>query len=288
MSTGPAGRREIAAAHASGRHGPAWTTPSRRPETNRRSTGSNRDAAAPASGPYGINLPASRRPATSASPERTSGAPAASKTIISAAGDAPAPALPPGRTERTRRPRNARCRPPSSGRASCAGASRESPRRRTTPGRLPATVRLTPSSATEPFVTTYRPSPGGIENVKVQELPVRFTRRIRERPSTCPRTKCPERRSPHRSARSRLTPSPSARRPRRERRSVSWERSATSRRPPAIAVRQTPSTATLSPRASRPKRAGGAIVSLRPPFRRETSTTVPMPATIPVNMRPPV
>ena len=65
-----------------------------------------------------------------------------------------------------------------------------------------ATVKLTPSTQTEPFGTTKRESPRGIEKETVQELPDGTIDRTREIPSTCPMTKWPESASPQRSARS--------------------------------------------------------------------------------------
>jgi hypothetical protein len=49
------------------------------------------------------------------------------------------------------------------------------------------------------------------------------------------------------------------------------------------AVRQTPDTPTLSPVVNRPKPEGGATVRRAPPRRCSSETTLPNPATIPVN-----
>src|SRR5262249_31511301 len=151
--------------------------------------------------------------------------------------------------------------------------------------RRDATVRLTPSSETDPFSTTKRESPGGIEKRYVQEFRAAATERRPDTPSTCPRTKWPESRSPHASALSRLTGSPLRRSPSVERWRVSPERSATKRFPVSIAVRQTPEMAMDSPSRKRPCREGGATVSLAPPRRGSRATTRPRPVTIPVNTR---
>src|SRR5262249_55941686 len=144
--------------------------------------------------------------------------------------------------------------------------------------RRSATVRLTPSSATDPFSTTNRDWPGGIVKRYVQELPALSILRRCATPSTCPRTKCPESRSPQRRARSRFTRSPGRRTSRLDRRRVSPERSARSLREELIAaVRQTPETQTLSPAATRPQPAGSGPVRRAPPPRGAHHPTAPLP-----------
>src|SRR5439155_20713181 len=125
----------------------------------------------------------------------------------------------------------------------------------------------------------------GIEKRQVQEFPFLTMERSLATPSTCPRTKWPESRSPQARAFSRLTASPGRRLPSVERARVSPERSATSRLPLAVAVSQTPETQRLSPSTRRPYRGGVATVrSAPPPRRRSSDTTFPRPVTIPENM----
>src|SRR3954447_22555143 len=107
-------------------------------------------------------------------------------------------------------------------------------------------------------------------------------------PSTCPCTMWPPRRSLARSGSSRFTWSPAPRGPSDERRSVS---AITSARKPSVdgstAVRQTAFTATESPG---PSSAPSGVDTRRrtPSPSSSTASTLPMPATSPVNTRSPL
>src|SRR5579883_576454 len=161
-----------------------------------------------------------------------------------------------------------------------------------------ATVRLTPSTASEPFQTTYGSTSGG-SATRSQRLPPRPARRnsrTTPRPSTCPCTQWPPSSAPARSGRSRLTRSPERSLPRRVRRSVSGERSAVNQprllprpAPPLgssrVIVRQQPLTAMLSPSRRRSSSVPGAAMRNCPPPRpARTAATVPTASMMPVNM----
>src|SRR5689334_17567910 len=119
----------------------------------------------------------------------------------------------------------------------------------------------------------------------MREKPSSRTSRIVPSPSTWPCTTWPPSRSVARSGSSRLTGAPSATSASEERRSVSCITSAV-KRPPAIAVavRQTPLTATLSP--SEISGASAVSTASRTPSAvASTAVTVPLSATRPVNIR---
>jgi len=147
------------------------------------------------------------------------------------------------------------------------------------------TVRLMPSSATDPFSTTKGSSSRGISTATRIASPACSRLRMRPTPSTCPSTMCPPRRSPSASGRSRLTASPGRRSDSVVRRSVSTETSA--EKPPLLrstTVRQAPSTAMLAP-CSR-SASGSRVRTLRrapPPGTDATSAMVPTSSTSPVN-----
>ena len=148
------------------------------------------------------------------------------------------------------------------------------------------TVRLTPSTATEPLGTSPMASEPGTWNHIVTHSPSRVTSITSAVSSMCPWTKCPPSRPPAANGRSRLTGSPGARSPRLVRARVSVPASNDSVDGPMnTTVRQQPLIATLSPMAestthSEPtstssRRAGGSSTS---------STTDPRASTRPVNM----
>ena len=113
------------------------------------------------------------------------------------------------------------------------------------PFSTPDTVRLTPSTATEPFSTRYCASEDG---ASILAVPPSCISRTRATPSTWPCTRCPPSRVASVTGRSRLTGAPGSRRESAVRRSVSSERSNERDRPSlATTVRQTPFTATEAP-----------------------------------------
>src|SRR5512132_3644848 len=147
----------------------------------------------------------------------------------------------------------------------------------------PATVRLTPSTAIDPFIATKRWSASGASIATRTPSFSRSTEATTPTASTCPCTQWPPSSSPTRSARSRLTRAPAPRPPSVVRATVSgtavawntpsWTRST---------VRQTPFTATLAPgsgSAPNPER----IASRSPPAALPTRSTVPTRDTMPLN-----
>src|SRR6185312_453604 len=148
------------------------------------------------------------------------------------------------------------------------------------------TVRLTPSTAIDPFSTTYRSRSGAAAIRTTRAKPSSRTSAIVPSPSTWPCTKCPPRRSCGRSGSSRFTRSPCARAPSDERASVSFMTSAPKTRSRvSIAVRHTPLTAIESPSAA-PSGKSAAIVRRAPSPDRSIATTCPIPCTSPVNTSP--
>ena len=145
---------------------------------------------------------------------------------------------------------------------------------------ISATVRLTPSSAMEPFSTTYRSSPSGRATFRIQSRPRRRESNS-PRPSTCPVTKWPPSSSPNFRAGSKLTVSPGLRVPRLVRSRVSSRRSMVRRGGEcSMIVRQTPLTATLSPTRQDEARFSAPTI-IRP---SPCNTTVPTSCIIPVNI----
>src|SRR2546426_331172 len=113
----------------------------------------------------------------------------------------------------------------------------------------PATVRLTPSTATDPWGISSGSSSRRGSPIRTRVVDsTRVTSSTVPTPSTCPRTRWPPRAPPNRSGRSRLTGSPGWSRPSVVRASVSGPSSKTtssSRR--STTVRHAPFTATLAP-----------------------------------------
>src|SRR5207237_3877235 len=149
-----------------------------------------------------------------------------------------------------------------------------------------ATVRLTPSTATEPWGTSNGASPRSRRAILTGAVDsTRLTASTAPVPSTCPRTRWPPSEPPNRSGRSRFTAPPGRSAPSDVRASVSgpisnarpsWARATT--------VRHTPLTATLAPR-SLPSSVRAADTSRRAtsPFRA-TARTVPISSMMPVNI----
>src|SRR5262245_43809820 len=148
----------------------------------------------------------------------------------------------------------------------------------------PATVRLTPSTATEPFRMKYGARSGG--NRTVIQCASSWARMSSTRPvpSTWPWTKWPPMRPSARIDRSRFTSCDRRNPPSDVTRAVSGPISAwTSPCSARITVRQTPLTATLSPGASsaaRPVRSRSRMPALVP----LTSATSPTASINPVNI----
>src|SRR5437899_1663149 len=149
-----------------------------------------------------------------------------------------------------------------------------------------ATVRLTPSTATERWGISRGSSSrlGSVTRTRAVAS-TRVTSSTVPTPSTCPRTRWPPRAPPNRSGRSRLTGSPGWSRPSVVRASVSGPSSKTtssSRR--STTVRHAPFTATLAP-TSLPSSVTPACTPSRSVVpARASATTVPISSTIPVNI----
>src|SRR5690348_1043039 len=117
-----------------------------------------------------------------------------------------------------------------------------------TPSRQRATVRLIPSTASDPFSATYRCNSAGMLTPSHQLSPRSANSFTRPTPSTCPCTKCPPSRASAESGSSRLTTSPGLASAKDVLCSVSSERSAQKKSLPiSTAVRQQPFTAILDP-----------------------------------------
>src|SRR6266478_8087830 len=145
-----------------------------------------------------------------------------------------------------------------------------------------ATVRLTPSTATEPCgISSGAIASPGHSIVSRAVSACRVSAATVPTPSTCPWTRCPPTMPPSRIGRSRLTGSPTARSPSAVRASVSGP---TSKRslpaPTSTTVRQAPFTATLAP-TPLSSRTRSAPSTRRDPAR---SSTRPTSSTRPVNM----
>src|SRR5688572_8783981 len=146
-----------------------------------------------------------------------------------------------------------------------------------------ATVRLTPSRATDPLGTKNGASPDGNATVSQRASPSTRTSRTVPSPSTCPWTKWPPNRPLAAIARSRFTGCPAVTVPRVVTRAVSGPMSAAnpeaSRR---VTVRHTPFTDTLSPSVR--SAAISACISIRRPFAvRAIWPTRPTASMRPVN-----
>src|SRR5262249_35229312 len=178
--------------------------------------------------------------------------------------------------------------PPSVVSASVVGISPTSNQ----PGPTAVTVRLPPSTATEPFSATSRASSAGSPNrtcshgcwppgsepppCRARSMPV---------PSTWPCTMWPPSRPPAGTARSRLTRSPGCRPPRVLRFSVSAITSAPKAGPSTpTTVRHTPLTAIESPGCASVTTLGPRMTSTAESARRSISTISPSSSTMPVNM----
>src|SRR5213594_4441810 len=149
----------------------------------------------------------------------------------------------------------------------------------------PATVRLTPSTATDPWGISSGSSSRRGSPIRTRVVDsTRVTSSTVPTPSTCPRTRWPPRAPPNRSGRSRLTGSPGWSRPSVVRASVSGPSSNT--KPSggrSTTVRHAPFTATLAP-TSLPSSVAPACTPSRSTAPARTSvTTVPISSTIPVN-----
>src|SRR5437899_1409680 len=149
-----------------------------------------------------------------------------------------------------------------------------------------ATVRLTPSTATDPWGISSGSSSrlGSAIRTRVVDS-TRVISFTVPTPSTCPSTRSPPSAPPERSGRSRLTGSLGWSRPSVVRASVSGPSSKTNRRARrSTTVRHAPFTATLAP-TSLPSRLTVALTLSRlasPP--RASPTTGPVSSTIPVNI----
>src|ERR1019366_8845212 len=155
----------------------------------------------------------------------------------------------------------------------------------TVPSCQPATVRLMPSRAIEPFIATYRASSSGTRTPNHQFAPSESRRVTRPAPSTWPCMKCPPSSFIAVRGRARLTRMPGFISPKLVRRSVSPERSAAKLSPEiSTAVRQQPFTAML-PDFARPAASGPAFARMRVPKSLCSSDViVPTCSTIPVNI----
>src|SRR6266550_4652391 len=162
----------------------------------------------------------------------------------------------------------------------------------TMPSCQPATVRLMPSRAIEPFIAMYRASSSGARTPNHQFAPSDSRRVTRPTPSTWPCMKCPPSSFIAVSGRSRLTRVPGFISPKLVRRSVSPERSAEKLSPEiSTAVRQQPFTAMLPDFAS-PAASGPAFTRMLAPMQsgrapeslRSNDSIVPTYSTSPVNI----
>ena len=156
-----------------------------------------------------------------------------------------------------------------------------------TPNRVPdtsLTVRLTPSSATEPLGAINGISASGASNTKRTDSASGRRSTIRASPSTWPETRCPPNSSPSRKDCSRLTGVPSGQPPIVVRARVSAE-ACTVKAPSstAITVRHGPEHAIEAPIAIAAVSNAVAMVSSASAPRR-TRRTRPRSVTMPVNM----
>ena len=123
------------------------------------------------------------------------------------------------------------------------------------------TVRLTPSTATDPLTARKRASAAGASTSSAHDSPTRAKRVTRPTPSTWPETRWPSSRASARIAFSRLT-SPAASRPavlsRLSAEISTWNRRAAGSR--RTTVMQAPDRAMLSPRATSSRKPGGASI----------------------------
>src|SRR5438874_2694873 len=149
------------------------------------------------------------------------------------------------------------------------------------------TVRLTPSTATEPFSTMYRARPGPASISSTRANPSARAPSTVPVPSTCPCTTWPPRRSDARSGSSRFTRAPTRTVASDERANVSLMTCAANCSPPTSqAVRQTPLTAIESP-ASSSRARGVSIRTVAPASPSSKATTVPRSVISPVNTAAP-
>src|SRR2546428_426121 len=149
-----------------------------------------------------------------------------------------------------------------------------------------ATVRLTPSTATEPFGTISAANSGSGNAIRTRAVDsTRDTSVTVATPSTWPRTRCPPRAAPNRRGRSRFTKAPARRWPRVVRSRVSGPTSKASVVASRVTtVRQAPFTAMLAP-PSLPSRAIRArTVRRRVEPSLVTATISPTSSTMPVNI----
>src|SRR5215472_13786733 len=158
---------------------------------------------------------------------------------------------------------------------------------------IAATVRLMPSTAIDPWATTYLASAIGISISSRQSSPpaIFWRRSSLPTPSTWPCTRCPPRRSWARAGSSRFTGDSLLRRPSEVRLRVSWARSAENcSLPTSTAVRHTPLTATLSPALSSEVSCARTVIRVSVSSvcflagKRRSSTILPTSAISPVNI----
>src|SRR5207302_553559 len=150
---------------------------------------------------------------------------------------------------------------------------------------VPATVRLTPSTATDPLSTMYRATGAGASISIHQSSPRRSRPVMRPTPSTWPCTTCPPRRSPTATARSTFTTSPTSQRPSVVRATVSPVRSASKRLPAIrVTVRHVPLTAMLSPTRTPSRAHRASTLNRSDPSPGRTARTTPVASTMPVNI----
>src|SRR6187431_1421963 len=154
------------------------------------------------------------------------------------------------------------------------------------------TVRLTPSTATEPLTARKRASDDGASISSAHDSPSGSNRVTRPTPSTWPATRWPSRRASARIAFSRLTSALAASRPavlsRLSAEISTWKRRASGSS--RTTVMQAPDRAMLSPRPTSSRKPGGASIASTlpkpaPAPSGRASTMRPTPLTMPVNMR---
>ncbi len=147
-------------------------------------------------------------------------------------------------------------------------------------------VRLTPSMAIDPFEAICRANSRGTANEKSDHSPMSWRPSSVPRPSICPLTKCPPRRSPTAKARSRLTGLPVFRSPRLVRLSVSGPASKCMvSSSVSTTVKQHPLTEMLSATLVSSAIFGSRMTNRQPGGSSRSSATLPSASTIPENIR---
>ena len=148
----------------------------------------------------------------------------------------------------------------------------------------PLTVKLVPSSVTDPFTAMYFSTLPGTDTFSSLAIPSAVTEATRPQASTCPVTICPPKRPPQSIARSRFTFDPGRRLPRDVLRRVSGMTEALKWPLPGDTVRQTPFTAMLSPSLVPSSTLEAPISRTAPSAPPVTDLTVPVSSIIPVNI----